>query len=967
MKRLRGFLLGIFAICASVLMITAPVFATPDTTTTDDSSEVITDEAIKDTTDETLKEEKEVPTCAEQIGTLAWLVCPGTGLLANIIDSSYNLLTSLMDIDPIPTGSTSPLQSVWRAFRNLTNLAFLIILLICIISQITGFGFSNFNIKRILPRLIVISILANVSYYICGMAVDLSNILGVGVRGFFDKFFASTNFTEGLTEVDTGALLRAFLGLGGSATIASITGLASIGGFSGLIWLIIPIIVSGAISILGALITMVARQSLIYLLVMVSPLAIVAYALPNTEHWAKKWNALFTRLIVFYPMFSFVFGASRFASLTIISTALTNVSKHAESDAIGPAISIIIGIAVQLLPLFLAIPMMRLSGTVLSKVSDITGKITQPALRAANDYSLQRRKHYIELQRSGLGPNPNALHNHLAKYLNQRRHNQMSEIKELQAINIDNNEAGYAESYYRRDGTVSRTGAIHLHRITNQIRTKRIASSIDTDFDEGFLDNDSRVANSGYAHIIRKANTIAGEELIKTEFEKARASVVRRKNIENRATNIRDTLNGFVSDQQQISDMRKTVEDIFHTSSEDGYNTAKSAILASVISQKRKADSEAQSEFFEQLSDNAAGDSIKKALEDAFKEGNSAKAKAAIQVLTDRGDQNWVLEVIEENTRNNEENMFTRVLDESNSTIEQRNAAMRFQKSILDSTLGLKRENVIIAAWAKANMIRRAKHEAGQNIQAFISLQDFMNGTEIEGEDSEETQKLSAKSIIEQYKDGSYFAEQDRTVFKQLTDWRKEGIITTKDHLFKEKDVRSGLASGKMDGETLTNSLNEFTNGFVEIIDLKKLDEKVISREEFNLEDIIKHNNNPEKQAKIDKTLDYFNKHKDEATDWVYEQLQSFNGTQAKGQKSTAVKIYSALLGLFGKEQAGFELYTDTKGDQHAVAKELRTVLEKPINQMKNKSGNGASLRSQANPDVLAMYGIDESSMGDAA
>ncbi|MCZ6324111.1 hypothetical protein O5165_25825, partial [Escherichia coli] len=39
-------------------------------------------------------------------------------------------------------------------------------------------GLNNYSIKKMLPRLIVAAILVNLSYYICAIAVDISNILG---------------------------------------------------------------------------------------------------------------------------------------------------------------------------------------------------------------------------------------------------------------------------------------------------------------------------------------------------------------------------------------------------------------------------------------------------------------------------------------------------------------------------------------------------------------------------------------------------------------------------------------------------------------------------------------------------------------------------------------------------------------------------------------------------------------------
>lgn len=59
---------------------------------------------------------------------------------------------------------------------------FIIAFLAIIVSQVTGMGINNYGIKKMLPRLVVAAIAVNVSYYICQLIVDLTNILGYEIQ-----------------------------------------------------------------------------------------------------------------------------------------------------------------------------------------------------------------------------------------------------------------------------------------------------------------------------------------------------------------------------------------------------------------------------------------------------------------------------------------------------------------------------------------------------------------------------------------------------------------------------------------------------------------------------------------------------------------------------------------------------------------------------------------------------------------
>ena len=53
--------------------------------------------------------------------------------------------------------------------------------------QVFKLGKANNNIIKLIPRLMVIIILANISFYLVQVLVDLSNILGYGIAQFFSS------------------------------------------------------------------------------------------------------------------------------------------------------------------------------------------------------------------------------------------------------------------------------------------------------------------------------------------------------------------------------------------------------------------------------------------------------------------------------------------------------------------------------------------------------------------------------------------------------------------------------------------------------------------------------------------------------------------------------------------------------------------------------------------------------------
>jgi hypothetical protein len=261
--------------------------------------------------------EEEKNSCG--IDGIGWLVCPVMNFVAGINDAAYSAISGFLDIKPaiLSDGNNSGAKQGWDFFRNIANAIFAVIFLWIIFSQISNVGVSNYGIKKILPRLIIGALLVNLSYYLCQIFVDLSNILGHTLKDALES---------GAGEI--GANSEA-TGLG-SKIIAKILGLTGAGLFIALA-VGLPTLAAGFLAIMTVFIILVVRQAGIILLIAMSPIAFAAWLLPNTEDLFKKWMKMFRGLLLVFPIISLLYGAGKLAGAVLASNATVDPNNPDET------------------------------------------------------------------------------------------------------------------------------------------------------------------------------------------------------------------------------------------------------------------------------------------------------------------------------------------------------------------------------------------------------------------------------------------------------------------------------------------------------------------------------------------------------------------------------------------------------------------------------------------------------------
>ena len=308
--------------------------------------------------------DKMLEECNKSAGWLGWMICP------TVVNSSESIFRKLYEflylgIAKIDSGlmkmdDNNPTFVAWKQIRDIANVFFIIAFLAVIISQLTGLGIDNYGIKKTLPKLIVAVILINLSFILSQLFVDLSNMIGTAIIGFFENIPVGGSVSPG---GGVSAVIAAVL----VAVIAS--AVINPGLIISFALLLIPMV--GALLLSVAL--LMVRQVAVIALVILSPVAVAMLILPNTKSLIDRFKKLAVAMWVFYPICGFIIGVSGFMAKIMLSmsTNLEETPKFLYSVA---------GLGIMTLPFFI-LP------RVLQKMADNFGNIGTIASRAARNIS----------------------------------------------------------------------------------------------------------------------------------------------------------------------------------------------------------------------------------------------------------------------------------------------------------------------------------------------------------------------------------------------------------------------------------------------------------------------------------------------------------------------------------------------------------------------------------------------------
>lgn len=241
---------------------------------------------------------------------MSWVLCPAMNNMKYTASALDAMIEGMLKVDTKWYNNDSQTHDVWEIMRNFANGIMIIVLLAIIFSQLTGHGIDNYGIKKMLPRLVLMAVLINLSFIICEVVIDLANILGESLRDLFgaigQNLLDNAGFLSG-GEDFIAKIITMILAAAGVASAALIVGVeAGTALSSGMTVMAVIIIVLALVVILAAILlfflALAARLIIVIGCVATAPIALACFILPNTQFVFKKWLSAFKMVLLMYPI-----------------------------------------------------------------------------------------------------------------------------------------------------------------------------------------------------------------------------------------------------------------------------------------------------------------------------------------------------------------------------------------------------------------------------------------------------------------------------------------------------------------------------------------------------------------------------------------------------------------------------------------------------------------------------------------
>lgn len=253
---------------------------------------------------------------APVIADTGWATKVMAGLLSVIISMlGWILILIVNTLISIASWSlfikSSAVSFGWTVVRDLCNMFFIVIMLAIAFGTILNI--EQFNYKKLLPKLILMAILINFSKIICGLLIDVAQV----VMLTFVNSFASFGAGSLLDNLGVEGILKLSRN---SETVGFWTVLAAY--LLGIIYILVAIVVCIAmIAMLGIRIVM------IWIYVVLSPLAYLLSAFPPGQKFASQWWSEFGKNLIVGPVLAF------FLWLSLVSLQADNMNtENAKRD-----------------------------------------------------------------------------------------------------------------------------------------------------------------------------------------------------------------------------------------------------------------------------------------------------------------------------------------------------------------------------------------------------------------------------------------------------------------------------------------------------------------------------------------------------------------------------------------------------------------------------------------------------------
>lgn len=242
--------------------------------------------------------------CKALLSILSVFVSVFVSLVSLLLNGAISLLIYFASYNGF--GSSPAVTFGWVIVRDLANMFFIVVLLIIAISTILEI--EKYQWKQMLPRLLLMAVLINFSRTISLLVIDVSQVVMLTFVSTFEG--AASNFTNAF------GMSSALEFVAKTATNGVPANIDAVQLFFSYVFALILMVI--ALSVIAAMtILLIGRIIMLWLLIVLSPMAYFLSTFPKGQEYHQQWWKEFTNHVIVGPVLAFFIWLSLQVMATI--------------------------------------------------------------------------------------------------------------------------------------------------------------------------------------------------------------------------------------------------------------------------------------------------------------------------------------------------------------------------------------------------------------------------------------------------------------------------------------------------------------------------------------------------------------------------------------------------------------------------------------------------------------------------
>lgn len=235
-------------------------------------------------------------------GFSALLLCAPTRFMAGTTQGAVDLINKKnffhLNVDMLNRSTNGKkdghIKIAWMQFRDLANISLIVVFILLSLAKITNYNRSEYNIKKIVPKLAMLAIILNSSFFLIQLSAEFSNIIGNGIEFLLNSLSGDSVDLIKLTKT----ILAGSLGAGAIAVFAP--------------YVFIPLLIGALVAVFTVIIALAIRDAIFVILIILSPIAVISLILPNTSNLYRIWLKMFSGILLLFPTIALLLGSGNY-------------------------------------------------------------------------------------------------------------------------------------------------------------------------------------------------------------------------------------------------------------------------------------------------------------------------------------------------------------------------------------------------------------------------------------------------------------------------------------------------------------------------------------------------------------------------------------------------------------------------------------------------------------------------------